>query len=112
MTRVLLEDDKSLRLVQVILDPAAPRERATAFADYLAHDVPDLEAWCASMRSRIAPLYPASTHMAATQEELRAKLPGAQVAVFKSSSFIPRPARKLSRARAMRSRNRGSFSNR
>jgi hypothetical protein len=38
---LVVEDDRFLRLVQLVLDPNASRERFEAFADFFAHDQPD-----------------------------------------------------------------------
>ena len=84
MTVIVLEDDRSLRLLQILLDPAAPRELSAAYADYLAHDLPDLSGWCDTLRVKIPRLFPAEVRIVATQEELLAKLPGAEVAIFES----------------------------
>jgi hypothetical protein len=38
---VVVEDDRFLRIVQLVLDPNANPERFAAFADFFAHDEPD-----------------------------------------------------------------------
>ncbi|MBI1966092.1 MAG: D-glycerate dehydrogenase [Betaproteobacteria bacterium] len=84
MAVIVVEDDRVLRLLQVLLDPAAPQERGAAYADYVAHDLADFEAWRASARSRLARLFPASVRMVATEEELRAQLHEADALVVES----------------------------
>ena len=39
MPTLIVEEDRVLRLVQIMLDPDTPAERTSAYADYMAHDV-------------------------------------------------------------------------
>jgi phosphoglycerate dehydrogenase-like enzyme len=84
MPTIVVEEDRVLRLVQVILDPQAPRERCDGFADYMAHDVPDFAGWCRSVREQAPSLYPARVRLISTQEQLRAELPAADVLIVES----------------------------
>ncbi len=78
---IVVEDDPFLRLIQVILDPATPAARTAAFADFLAHDLPDFAGWLARLRARIGSLYPAEVRLVADEADFRKNLAGASVAV-------------------------------
>ena len=79
--KFVVENDSFLRLIQVVLDPAAPEERIEAFAHFCKHDLPDFSAWCDQVRSKAAGLYPADVYLVNDPAELLAKIPGASVAV-------------------------------
>lgn len=81
---LVVEDDPFPRLLQVILDPAAPAARVAAFGDFFAHDLPDFAGWCTTLRSKLGRLYPATVRLVATQQEFAASLPGASIAVVES----------------------------
>lgn len=74
MVRILVEDDPYLRIVPVILDPGAAAEHRKAIADFMAHDVPDFDGWCRTVRDDNPHLYPAEIKLVGTQEELRAEI--------------------------------------
>ena len=57
--KLVVENDSFLRLIQVILDPAASGERFAAFAHFCAHDLPDFGGWCERIRARVQDFYPA-----------------------------------------------------
>src|SRR5438105_4458002 len=82
--RILIEFDHFLRILAVILDPAAPEEHRRAVADFQAHDIPDFSARCEQFRCEIAGLYPAEVRFAADQAELNAQLAEADVVVLES----------------------------
>lgn len=82
-----IENDPFLRLIGVILDPATPAGRLAAFADFLAHDLPDFNSWLNSLRDRLHRLYPARVILAETQEELHIALRDADIAVIESLPF-------------------------
>lgn len=84
MPNIVLEDDRSLRLVQIVLDPDTPSERVAAYADYLAHDLPDVSGWRDAMRIKIPRLFPSRVRLVSSQEELCLNLPGAEVAIMES----------------------------
>ncbi len=44
MPVIVVEDDKVLRALHVLLDPEAPAVRIAAFTDYLAFDLDDVSA--------------------------------------------------------------------
>ena len=50
---IVVEDDRFLRLVQIILDPATPTERLSAFTHFMAHDEPNFKQWCQRLRARL-----------------------------------------------------------
>ena len=80
--KFVVENDTFLRLIQVVLDPAAPAERIGAFAHFCLHDLPDFRGWCERVRARAQDLFPADVRLVDNQAELLANLPGATVAVI------------------------------
>src|SRR5262245_19442562 len=74
---IVVEDDRFLRMLQVVLDPDTPAERYAAFADFFAHEA-SLDDYCARVRATIPGLFPARVRMVETQDELRAALPDAR----------------------------------
>jgi phosphoglycerate dehydrogenase-like enzyme len=78
---VVVEDDYFLRVVQLVLDPNASRERYAAFADFFAHDAPDFDGWCAKLRRQAQKLYPADVRLVETQGELRKNLADADALI-------------------------------
>ncbi len=82
--KFVVENDTFLRLIQLVLDPAAPAERMAAFSHFCAHDLPDFPGWCERVRSRIEKLYPAEVRLVDDESELLANMPGASVAVVES----------------------------
>jgi phosphoglycerate dehydrogenase-like enzyme len=81
---LVVEDDVFLRLLEVVLDPAANPERRAAFADFFAHDEPDFEGWCARVRKHAGGLVPAEVRLVETQAELRAQLVDVDAVVVES----------------------------
>src|SRR5262249_29152854 len=81
---LVVEDDRFLRVVGIVLDPATSAERIAAYADFFAHDEPDFAGWCARLRTRLSGLHPSTVRLVDTQEELRAALPGARALVVES----------------------------
>ncbi len=86
MPRVVVEEDRVLRVVQIVLDPSTPVERTTAYADYAAHDA-DLIAWRDALRDRIPGLYPAEVSLVTSADELHGALPAADVVIVESLEF-------------------------
>lgn len=82
--KLVVENDSFLRLIQVILDPAASGERFAAFAHFCAHDLPDFGGWCERIRARVQDFYPAEVHLVDDQSALLANVAGAQVVVVES----------------------------
>lgn len=81
MATIVVEDDKILRFLQVILDPDVSDARVAAFRDYLSFDVPDPDGWFAEMRQRAAAIYPSTVRMVEDEAAMRAALPGADALV-------------------------------
>lgn len=87
MPNIIAEEDRVLRLVNVVLDPATPPELVTAFGDYVAHDVPGFAEWCTQLRHELPLLHPSRVQAADSQQALQAGLANADVA-FVESLFI------------------------
>ena len=85
-TKFVVENDSFLRLIQVVLDPAAPQERIDAFAHFCKHDLPDFHGWCEGIRAQARNIYPSEVRLVDDQAQLLAQLPGAAVAVVEELS--------------------------
>jgi phosphoglycerate dehydrogenase-like enzyme len=85
--KFVVENDTFLRLIQVVLDPAAPEERFRAFAHFCLHDLPDFRGWCEAIRARAAHIYPSEVQLVDDRSQLKACLPGATVAVIEELSI-------------------------
>jgi phosphoglycerate dehydrogenase-like enzyme len=83
---LVVEDDRFLRIVQLVLDPDCDSERFAAFADFFAHDEPNFAGWCAKLRAQVKALYPARVRLVETQDELRASLADAGALVVEGLS--------------------------
>jgi hypothetical protein len=68
---LVIEDDRFLRVVEVVPDPKASGKRRAAYADFFAHDEPDFDGWCAKLWQRAPKLYPAEVRLVEDQEALR-----------------------------------------
>jgi len=79
--KFVVENDSFLRLIQVVLDPRAPKERIEAFAHFCKHDTPDFAAWCDAIRAQAQNIYPADVRLVDDQAELLANAGGASVIV-------------------------------
>lgn len=84
MATIVVQDDKILRFVEVILDPDVSAERVAAFCDYLSFDIPDPEAWFAEQRDCAAAIYPSKVHMVADESAMAALLREADALVSES----------------------------
>jgi phosphoglycerate dehydrogenase-like enzyme len=84
---LVVEDDRFLRVVGVVLDPSTSAERVAAYADFFAHDEPDFDGWCRRLRERVGGLFPREVRLVETQEEMRATLPGSPALVVESLSI-------------------------
>lgn len=89
MPVLVVENDPALRLLTILLDPDVAQDRRTAFADYVAHDVPDFEGWIAAARARAPGLVPARLISVSDQEGLRAALPEADGVVVEELAIGP-----------------------
>jgi phosphoglycerate dehydrogenase-like enzyme len=81
---LVVEDDRFLRVVGVVLDPNTPKERVDAFADFFAHDERDFAGWCRRVRERAAALYPAEVRLVEDQKQLRSQGLAANVLIVES----------------------------
>ena len=81
---LVVEDDRFLRVVGVVLDPDTPAERVAAYADFFAHDEPDFTGYCQRVRARVGNLFPREVRLVESQEALRAALPGSTGLVVES----------------------------
>ena len=84
MANIVVQDDKILRFLEVILDPGVSAERVDAFRDYLSFDVPDPDAWFDEQRRLAAAIYPSTVRLIEDEADLRAALPGADAVVSES----------------------------
>lgn len=83
---LVVEDDRFLRVLQIVLDPDASKERVAAYTDFFAHDEPDFAGWCGRLRGQARTLFPAKMRLVDTQDELRQNLPDARVLIVESLS--------------------------
>jgi phosphoglycerate dehydrogenase-like enzyme len=81
---LVVEDDRFLRVVGIVLDPGTSRERIGAYADFFAHDEPDFGGYCQRVRAHVGGLFPREVRLVETQDELRAALPGSCALVVES----------------------------
>jgi phosphoglycerate dehydrogenase-like enzyme len=81
---LVVEDDRFLRVVGIVLDPCTPAERIAAYADFFAHDEPDFAGYCERARARVGGLFPREVRLVETQDEMRAALPGSRALVVES----------------------------
>lgn len=81
---IVVEDDPFTRLIPIVLDPASSEERRAAFADFMSHDEPDFDGWCARLRAAAPGLYPSSVRMVESEAEMRANLAGCRALVTES----------------------------
>ena len=79
--KFVVENDSFLRLIQVVLDPTASKERFDAFAHFCKHDTPDFLGWCESIRAQAQNIYPTEVYLVDTQEQLATHASGATVIV-------------------------------
>lgn len=79
--KFVVENDSFLRLIQVVLDPTAPKERIEAFAHFCKHDTPDFGGWCDGIRAQAKNIYPTDVRLVDSQAELLANAAGASVIV-------------------------------
>lgn len=87
---IVVEDDRVLRQVQVLLDPRATQERTQAYALYAVHDLPDYLAWRDELRERLPGLFPADVRLVSSQDELHKHLPDADAVIVEGLEVGPR----------------------
>jgi phosphoglycerate dehydrogenase-like enzyme len=81
---LVVEDDRFLRVVGIVLDPSTSAERFAAYADFFAHDEPDFVGYCERLRARVGELFPSIVRLVETREDMRAALPGSSALVVES----------------------------
>jgi len=81
MPIILIEEDKILRTIEVILDTRVSLERLAAFADFNSTAVDDFPGWLAQTRQDLVGLYPSEVRFVKTREELLEHLPDAEVLI-------------------------------
>ena len=86
MLKILVEEDRILRLMQVLLDPSCSTERIAAFADFNSTDQSDFQGWLEQMRTLLPKLYPAQIVLFQTEEEMGSHLPDTDVLIVESSN--------------------------
>jgi D-3-phosphoglycerate dehydrogenase len=84
MPFIVVEEDRVLRLIQVILDPQTTVERLSAFADFNSTDQSDFSGWLARIRGELTTLFPATVQLVTNQQELQKYLPNADVVIVES----------------------------
>ena len=83
---LVVEDDRFLRVVGIVLDPTTSAERTAAYADFFAHDEPDFAGYCQRVRERAGGLFPAEVRLVETEDQMRAALPGSAALIVESLS--------------------------
>jgi len=83
--KFVVENDSFLRLIQVVLDPTAPKERFDAFAHFCKHDTPDFRGWCDKIRAQVQNIHSAEVHLVDNQAELLASVSSATVVVVEAA---------------------------
>jgi phosphoglycerate dehydrogenase-like enzyme len=96
---LVVEDDRFLRMVGVVLDSATPKERVAAYADFFAHDERDFEAYCERVRARAPEIYPAQVRLVETSQQMHLSLSGCQALIVES---LPVGSDEISLARDLR----------
>src|SRR5262245_22474423 len=81
---LVVEDDRFLRVVGIVLDPDTSRERTAASGDFFAHYAPDFAGSWQLVRAQGGKLFPREVRLVETREELRAALPGSCALVVES----------------------------
>jgi phosphoglycerate dehydrogenase-like enzyme len=86
MLKILVEEDRILRLMQVLLDPSCSAERIAAFADFNSTDQSDFQGWLEQTRTLLPKLYPAQIVLFQTEEEMHSHLPDTDILIVESSN--------------------------
>jgi phosphoglycerate dehydrogenase-like enzyme len=86
---IVVEDDPFTRLIPLVLDPNANKERFAAFADFMSTDEPDFAGWCARVRQGAPNIYPAEVRLVESEEEMRANLKDCVALVVESFRVGP-----------------------
>ena len=70
MPHIVVQDDKILRFLQVILDPDVSPERVEAFRDYLSFDIDDPLAWFDDQRQNAHAIHPSRVTMVEDEDAM------------------------------------------
>jgi len=89
MLKILVEEDRILRLMQVLLDPSCSAERIVAFADFNSTDQSDFQSWLEQTRALLPKLYPAQIVLFQTEEEMHSHVPDTDILIVESSNVGP-----------------------
>ncbi len=81
---IIVEDDWFTRMFQVLLDPACDPVRIAAFADFFAHDLPDFEGYCSTIRKSAPSVFPASIRLVSDIAAMYHALPDAHALIVES----------------------------
>ncbi len=84
MPVIVVEDDRVLRQIQVLLDPNTSDERLSAFANYASHDLTDFIGWRDAVRASVPELFPSQVRLVIDQEELEQQLSDADIVIVES----------------------------
>jgi len=87
MKTILVEEDRVLRLLGVILDPDTEKSRIEAFANFNSADLEDFDGWCKELREKLGDFYPSKVVLINSQEELQSALPSADVVILEGLHF-------------------------
>lgn len=98
---IVVEDDAFTRIIQIVLDPAAPPARIAAFAHFFGHELPDFDGWCVRLRKRLERVYPARVELVTSQDALAAGLGNATAAVVESLAIGPAELARAPRLRVV-----------
>ena len=82
---IVVEEDRVLRLMQVILDPTTSPERIAAFTDYNSTDQIDFLGWLTTLRQEIPSIYPAHVELVTNEENFLLQLQQADIAIVESN---------------------------
>ena len=87
MLTIIIEDDKILRSLQVILDLNVSAERTHAYCDYLSVDTPDPLSWIEQQRKKVASILPINIQMVESADTMRALIPNSHAIITESLSI-------------------------
>ncbi len=84
MKKILIEEDHFLKILGVILDPAATDAHKAAVSRFFVHDEPDFSGWRGRLLARLPGLYPAKIAYAEEQDSFEAGLGDADAVIVES----------------------------
>jgi len=86
MLTIIIEDDKILRSLQVILGSNVSDERIHAYCDYLSVDISDPRSWIEQQRKKAASILPLNIKLVESADTMRAMIPNAHAIITESFS--------------------------